>query len=118
MSKQYFKVIKETHERLDLSEITNHYTKRHSRFSLLRINNWKTESQFLVDKNHIDGNEIHFISCNAEIIIVNAETKRVITCLFPRPAQLDRYYSAVGKQTPKGLRLKAKQNYEMGLNEI
>lgn len=116
--KKYFRVIKETNERLNLSEITNHYIIRNNRFSLLKLNSWKTESQFLVDTHHADGQEIHFISCNAEIIIINAETKKVITCLLPRPAQLERYYSAVGKQTPKGLITKAKQNCEKGYNEM
>ncbi len=116
--KKYFRVVKVTDEKINIKQITNHCTDRENRFSIIKLNSWKTETGFVVDKHHPNGDEIHFISCNAEIIIVNANTKKVITCLLPRPAQLERYYSAIGKQTPKGLLLKAEMNCKKGYNQM
>ena len=73
---------------------------------------------FYVDRNHIDGPEIHYITRQARILIINATTKRFITILNARPGQIARYYKACKITTPQFLMRKAFKNAERGINYI
>jgi hypothetical protein len=78
---------------------------------------------FIVDTGHPNGNEIHTITDRAEIVIQNEETKKVVTVLFARPAQVKRYWKHLSKNTPKdedfNLVLKfAKSNLDRNLNNL
>ena len=74
-----------------INNSTLHAHERENRFAEINYDNMKIATTFLVDKNHKDGYELHIITWNAEIIIVNYDTKRLITVLFARPKQITRY---------------------------
>ena len=69
--------------------------------------------QFVVDRGHPGGAEIHSVTDTAIIIIHNQSTNKLITELIARPEQLRRLYRSVGKEPPKKvLRLAYKHNIE------
>lgn len=76
---------------------------------------------FFVDKGHVNGPEIHFISDKGIIYIFNARTHLYITLLIARPNQILRYYKAcqieVNKNVDKVLKLARQHQLDM-LNEI
>jgi hypothetical protein len=74
-----------------------------------------------VDTGHPNGNEIHTITEKAEIIIQNERTKRIVTVLFARPAQVTRYWKNLGTSLPNDETFKmvkkfASLNVERNLN--
>lgn len=69
---------------------------------------------FIVDKGHKDGKEIHVITENGIIHIYNQHSKRYITGLIARPAQLMRY----GINIPDNVIKKARIHVSMHYNEI
>lgn len=69
---------------------------------------------FIVDKGHKNGKEIHVITENAVIHIYNYYSKRYITGLIARPAQLKRY----GADIPNEIIEKARIHVSMHYNEI
>lgn len=56
------------------------------------IGSGKQVYSFIVDKGHINGNEIHTIFSNGIIVIRNQRTNLLITELIARPGQLRRYW--------------------------
>lgn len=48
-------------------------------------------AEFYVDKGHMNGAELHYLTDNAIIVIVNAVTNVLCTKLIARPQQLLRY---------------------------
>ena len=76
---------------------------------------------FVVDKGHINGEEIHEITDNGIIIVYNAVSKKLVSKLIARPNQIKRYYQNTGREPPKEykeiLEL-AKQHQILGYNEI
>lgn len=69
---------------------------------------------FIVDKGHKNGKEIHVITENGIIHIYNQHSKRYITGLIARPAQLMRY----GVSIPDNVIKKASIHVSMHYNEI
>lgn len=69
---------------------------------------------FIVDKRHKNGKEIHVITENGIIHIYNQHSKRYITGLIARPAQLMRY----GVSIPDNVIKKASIHVSMHYNEI
>ena len=59
---------------------------------------------FIVDNNHINGNEIHCINKYGLIYIYNYHTKKFVTVLHPRPKQLKRYFQALNMKVPKEIK--------------
>ena len=49
-------------------------------------------ASFIVDTQHPNGNELHTITDNGIVVIQNQRTKKLITTLIARPAQIKRYY--------------------------
>ena len=47
---------------------------------------------FLVDKNHINGKELHVVTKNAVLLIFNAKSMKLITVFRPRMKQVERLY--------------------------
>lgn len=72
---------------------------------------------FEVDKGHPNGSEIHALTEQGVIYIFNKETGKLITCLIARPAQLARYYEAVGAVCPKKAYRLAQIHESQRLNE-
>ena len=69
---------------------------------------------FVVDKGHKNGAEIHVITENAVICIYNQRSKKFVTALIARPAQLERY----GVIIPDFVIRRARLHTSMGYNEI
>lgn len=73
---------------------------------------------FDVDRGHFDGPEIHLITTDGYIVIVNAWSFKLCTVLIARPGQIDRYYKAINQEAPQWLLDKAYQNYQKKLNRL
>lgn len=105
----------ESVEALNFDERTIHSFKRDERFE--RVEGiGETVSGFLVDKNHKDGLEKHFLTSTGLIMVRNYNTNRFITVLVARPGQIRRYYKALGRFAPKWLVDVAYENWQKGLN--
>lgn len=105
----------ESVEALNFDERTIHSFERNERLKRVKeIGN--TVSGFLVDKQHKDGLEEHFITDTGLIIVRNHNTNRFITALVARPGQIRRYYRALGRFAPKWLVQVAYENWQKGLN--
>lgn len=89
-----FKVVRELKSnRLNMNNLTAHCNLRHYRKTKCD----KVIKCFLVDKCHPNGLEEHFVLADASIIIVNHNTKKVVTILRARLGQLKRYHFAISR---------------------
>lgn len=77
---------------LNFSNRTRHFGERINRLHRTGMGIGKVVSGFLVDKNHENGLEEHYITTTGLVIIRNHNTHKAITVLVARPAQIDRYY--------------------------
>lgn len=73
-------------------------------------------AQFVVDKKHPNGNEVHQIHENGCVYIFNESSKRLITVLIPRPKQVFRYYDGSNGRPPRWLVEQARENSSRGRN--
>lgn len=84
-------------------KISKHYNKtRYKRQHLINnvINgNGNIIDNFIIDKGHKDGLELHSITDTGLILIHNYYTGKLVTKLIARPKQIERYY----KDTEKNL---------------
>ena len=98
---------------------SKHYMEdREMRESLIqKIGYGETIKTVVVDRGHKNGPEIHEISNTGIVTIYNARTKKMITKLIARPAQIRRYYEA-SENIPMGLLKLAKSHQEMGYNLV
>lgn len=100
--------------------VSNHYSKhRYKRQKLIDkyINgDGKIIDNFVVDKGHKNGLEIHSITENGLIIIRNKETNKLVTKLIAKPQQIQRYYNDSNKQPPKWLLELAEWHRSLGYN--
>jgi hypothetical protein len=101
---------------------TSHYKyDRGNRANIISEGTGDPLYSFIVDTGHPNGNEIHTITEKAEIIIQNERTKRIVTVLFARPAQVTRYWKNLGTSLPNDEAFKlvkkfASMNVERNLN--
>jgi hypothetical protein len=58
-------------------------------------------SCFKVDKDHVNGLELHAINENGLLYIYNFKSRKLITILHARSEQLKRYYNALGLPIPQ-----------------
>ncbi len=77
---------------------------------------------FRVDKGHPDGAELHCVTENGIIFILNEEKFRnwegcIVTVLFARVNQTKRLYKAVGIEFPESIRRKCEEWERRGLNQ-
>lgn len=56
--------------------------------------------EFIVDKGHKNGVELHCITDNGIIIIKNFNSGKLITKLIAREHQIQRYYLSTGRTPP------------------
>lgn len=75
-------------------------------------------AEFIVDKGHKNGLEIHKVTSTAIIMVFNLRTGKWITSLIARPNQIRRLYEAEHKEAPKGLYEIALHHFEKGWHEI
>lgn len=77
---------------------TIHFTERNERvkkYSELRLLDIDFLYGFIVDKNHPNGDEMHFINPNGIIYVMNCRSGKLITVLGARPGQIKRYFEAL-----------------------
>jgi len=79
------------------------------------IGEGKVIATFTVDKHHRNGPELHSITNTGIIIIRNKRTKKMITKLIARPAQIKRYFKTFPKELEKILAL-AQEHTNLGYN--
>ena len=94
-----------------------HYTKdREDRENRIKMIGYgKAVAQFVIDRGHKNGPEIHEITDTGIINIYNERTKKLVTKLIARPGQIKRYF--INEVIPAGLLEKAKYNsYTLGFN--
>ena len=109
---------------LEGQSLTSHYKNdRGARIEVVSTGETTPLYSFIVDTGHPNGNEIHTITERAEIIIQNERTKKIVTVLFARPAQVKRYWKLLNENAPKdedfNLVLKfAKSNLDKNLNNL
>ena len=75
---------------------------------------------FIVDKDHKNGLEVHFISEQGVIYIFNMNSTKFITTLNARPQQIKRYFRELGlsidRNTYKAIDIAFKNNQEKNFN--
>lgn len=100
-----------------MTTTSKHYlTDRAKREALIQmIGEGKVIATFTVDKHHRNGPELHSITDTGIIIIRNKRTKKMITKLIARPAQIRRYYKTVPAELNKVITL-AQEHTNLGYN--
>lgn len=99
---------------------TKHYTNdRRERENLIKtvIGEGKEFQTFTVDRGHRNGPELHTITTTGIIIIRNARTKKIITKLIARPAQIKRYFKVITEAIQKIIEL-AIMHTRLGYNNF
>ena len=95
---------------------------RHSKQRELRIKHLNlcdnVVSTFLWDRGHKNGPELHFITESANDIIINADSKQLITILNCRVGQIKRLYNPLSIPIPRTVLQMAKLNESLKLNEV
>lgn len=107
----------------ETSESTMHRSyagwQRHQNI-VYEIGSGKCVDAFIVDKEHPNGNEVHYILDNGVIVITNERTGKIVTELIARPRQIYRYWDGLGEDFPKeyrGIISKAREHQSNGYNE-
>ena len=104
---------------------SNHYKNKRRRRDKL-INNYihgdgNIVDEFVVDRGHPDGAEVHSITDNAIIIIHNMVSGKLVTKLTARPSQIKRYYKSTGRTPPpnyKHILYLAEWHKSLGYNNV
>lgn len=79
---------------LEIVSSTNHTFHRNKRIRIAReIGFGKPMYAFVVDNKHRNGNEIHILTDTGLIVIINENTKKLITILIARDKQITRYFA-------------------------
>ena len=108
----------------DEQTLTSHFNnERGERVSLVSSRVSDPLYSFVVNTGHPHGYEIHTITERAEIVIQNKMTMKVVTVLFARPPQINRYWRNLGKKTPNDETFSlvsryAQNNLDRNLNNI
>lgn len=106
-------------EPFEMSGVTEHYHNRKERQEAIEhMNPGKLVKGFIVENFHKNGPEIHWIFDNGVILVVNEWTKKLVTTLIARPAQISRYFRQCGLKIPHELIETARSNQLKGLNQI
>ena len=100
---------------------SQHYrTERESREYLIDfgIGVGHVVDDFVINRGHKDGPEIHILTSTGIIVIENYYTHKIVTKLIARPKQIQRYYTNEGEEAPVWLLTIAKQHNKLGYNKI
>lgn len=99
--------------------VSRHYTNdRAKREALIqKIGMGKEIATFTIDQNHVNGPELHTITDTGIIIVRNKRTKKVVTKLIARPAQIKRYFRNNTRDLAKVLK-EAQKHQELGYNLV
>jgi hypothetical protein len=97
-------------------------TTRYARYKELGLLDENFIYFFVVNNNHLHGNEVHAINKHGVIYIYNQFTRLFITIKHPRPNVLFRYFSDLKMDVPNDIKEIAKQcnerNKLYNLNKI
>ena len=94
---------------------TSHVAKRSKRLQvaerLITEDSAKVVKIAVVNKGHMNGNEIHVVYNNGVVKIYNERTHKFITVLIARVPQIERYNIRVTKAMRKKINTHIKQGY-------
>lgn len=118
----YFRVVGKNKKlvNFDAHNRTEHVSKdriARQQFIDSTIEDGKPVAQFVIDKKHRNGNEVHEVWSNGLIKVYNENTKKHITTLIARPRQVSRCYNGVGEDAPQEIVALAMFHTRMGYNE-
>jgi len=122
-----FKKVKFYSYSLTLDELKSlRYTKHmeaSNRIKLARFISGEIVETFFVDKGHKDGAELHCVSENGVIWVLNerkwlSDRPCLVTVLFGRPNQVERLFDACGLKCDDVIIERCKENLRSGLNEF
>ena len=122
-----FKKVKFYSYNLTLDELKSlQYTKHmeaSNRIKLARFISGEIVETFFVDKGHKDGAELHCVSENGVIWVLNerkwlSDRPCLVTVLFGRPNQVERLFDACGLKCDDAIIERCKENLRSGLNEF
>ena len=65
----------------------------------------------VVNKGHVNGNEVHIVYNNGIVKVYNEHTRKFITVLIARVPQIERYKIKVTRTMRKKINLHIKQGY-------
>ena len=88
---------------LDMHNATYHFMHRIHRLSVSGLGIGTVVRGFLVDNEHKNGLEEHYITSTGLIIIRNHNTHKTVTVLVARMGQIKRYFKALHMFTPDKL---------------
>ena len=101
-----FSVICEATSNITIKGQSVHFSfDRKERFEAIekKLGRGSIVAEFVVDKGHINGYERHIIHSNGVVLIVNENTKRVITIIVARQPQIIRYWRGLNRRVPRDL---------------
>ena len=75
-------------------------------------------NDFVINRGHKDGPEIHSITDTGIILIHNQKSVKMVTKLIARPGQIARYYLAEGRIAPQSIVDIAREHQKKGYNHI
>lgn len=75
-------------------------------------------NDFVINRGHKDGPEIHSITDTGIILIHNQKSGKMVTKLIARPGQIARYYLAEGRVAPQSIVDIAREHQKKGYNHI
>ncbi len=107
-----FKVIANTKELATRYTPSHHTTDRNERYEVVKALGGRPRYSLIVDTGHPNGLEVHTILDSGVVVIGNLNSKKLITWLIARPAQITRYGIS-----EKALIDKAREHQEQGLNQ-
>ena len=75
-------------------------------------------NDFVINRGHKDGPEIHSITDTGIILIHNQKSGKMVTKLIARPGQIARYYLAEWRVAPQSIVDIAREHQKKGYNHI
>lgn len=101
--------------------MSNHYVRsrhRREKFINRHINgDGNVVDEFVIDRKHKKGKELHKVTDTGLVIIYNFETGKLITKLIARPEQIQRYYKNIDKEPPMWLITLAQWHVSLNYNK-
>lgn len=100
---------------------SEHYsTERESRECLINfgIGVGHVVDDFVINRGHKDGPEIHSVTDTGIIVIHNQKSGKMVTKLIARPGQVIRYYKNEGKEVPWEIVKIAKRHQAEFCNQV
>lgn len=104
MENRKFEVLAEATQSIVIKGQTIHFSEdRKDRFESIKskLGRGSIIAEFIVDRGHKNGLERHIIYSNGSILMVNENSRDVITIIVPRQPQIIRYWRGLGMRVPR-----------------